>query len=402
MKKNIIIAGSGFAGLWSAISAARAIALSESEDKVSVTVVSPKAHLVIRPRLYEATINGMDPDLTPLFKELGIHHLAGVVKEIQADANKLIVESSDGHTQVMEYDKFILAAGSRLFSPNIPGLDKYAFNVDQIESAQKLEAHIGELANKPDLPARNTVVVVGGGLTGIETASEMPNRLRKAFGEKVSVRVIIVDKASSIAPDMGPAPRPVIEEALMECGVEIITNTSVSSIDQNGITLSSGERIDTLTVVWTGGGRANQLTEQIRGDKDDFGRVYADSYLRAKGEEDIFVTGDVAHVATDNEGNVALMSCQHALSLGRVSGHNAAAELTGLSLHPYSQPKYVTCLDLGTWGAVYTEGWDRKVCLTRDEAKSLKIDITTKWIYPPTPERESVFAVANPDYVIVP
>ena len=58
------------------------------------------------------------------------------------------------------------------------------------------------------------------------------------------------------------------------------------------------------------------------------------------------------------------------MSLGRVAGHNAAAELVGLPLHPYSQPKYVTCLDIGPWGALYTEGWDRQVRLTREAGKA--------------------------------
>ena len=85
--------------------------------------------------------------------------------------------------------------------------------------------------------------------------------------------------------------------------------------------------------------------------------------------DDIFVTDEVVRAATDDLGNVAVMSCQHAMSLGRVAGHNAAAELVGLPLHPYSQPKYVTCLDIGPWGALYTESWDRQVRLTRETGK---------------------------------
>lgn len=85
-----------------------------------------------------------------------------------------------------------------------------------------------------------------------------------------------------------------------------------------------------------------------------------------------------------------------------LAGHNAAAELLGLPLHPYSQPKYVTCLDIGAWGALYTEGWDRQVHLTRSEGKHLKREFTTKWIYRPAADRDAVFAIANPDFVIVP
>ncbi|MEX9687608.1 hypothetical protein AB7Y06_00885 [Providencia rettgeri] len=96
------------------------------------------------------------------------------------------------------------------------------------------------------------------------------------------------------------------------------------------------------------------------------------------------------------------MTCQHALSLGRVAGHNAAAELLGLPLHPYSQPKYVTCLDLGAWGALYTEGWQREIHYIKKEGKKIKQEINTKWIYPPELEKNELFAIAAPDYVIVP
>ena len=138
------------------------------------------------------------------------------------------------------------------------------------------------------------------------------------------------------------------------------------------------------------------------GYEDSYALVRDDAVVFDLRPANVFATGDVAHAATDDQGNVAAMSCQHAMSLGRVAGHNAAAELVGLPLHPYSQPKYVTCLDLGSWGALYTEGWDRQVRLTGKEGKDLKREINTKWIYPPAADRKAVFAIANPDYVIVP
>lgn len=95
------------------------------------------------------------------------------------------------------------------------------------------------------------------------------------------------------------------------------------------------------------------------------------------------------------------MSCQHAMSLGRVAGHNAAAEILGLPLHPYSQPKYVTCLDLGKWGRSTRKAGIIRLC-TRAWKRKIKQEINTQWIYPPEPDREKMFSVANPDYIIVP
>lgn len=307
-----------------------------------------------------------------------------------------------GGCTTLPYDKLILATGSTLFLPNIPGLEECSFNVDQLSNAIALDNHLKALSDKPDTVARNTVVVVGGGFTGIETALEMPQRLRDILGEDTATRVVLVERAPEIGPDLGPGPRPLIEAALADCNVEVMTLTDVKAIGASSVETTTGIHIESNTVVWTAGPRAQSLAENIKGEHDRFGRVHADQYLRAKEEKDVFVTGDMAMVATDDEGHFALMSCQHALSLGRVSGHNAAAELVGQPMHPYSQPKYVTCLDLGPSGAVYTEGWDRQVHLQGQEAKELKRTINTQWIYPPEPDRDAVFAVANPDYVIVP
>lgn len=401
-KQQIVIAGSGFAGLWAALAATRAVALAGKEKTVEVSVVSPTPNLTIRPRLYEAALDNMNPDLAPLLAAVGVRHIAGLVENLDPTAQRLTIAHTDGSRATLGYDRFVLAAGSRLFRPPIPGLMEYGFDADQLDSAQALDAHLKDLAARQDSPARNTVVVAGGGLTGLETATEMPGRLRAALGLDAEVRVILVDSAAQVGAALGEQALPFIQEALAEAGVETRPGARVTALDASGVTLSTGERIDSDTVVWTAGMRANALAAQVPGEHDALGRVVGDAYLRAPAAPGVFVTGDTVRAATDGSGNVSVMSCQHALSLGRVAGYNAAAELLGLPLHAYSQPKYVTCIDLGPWGALYTEGWDRQVRFTRDEGKRIKQEINTVWIYPPAPDRDAIFAMANPDFVIVP
>lgn len=98
----------------------------------------------------------------------------------------------------------------------------------------------------------------------------------------------------------------------------------------------------------------------------------------------------------DGERNTALMTCQHAIQLGKFAGHNAAASLLNIAPLPYRQVNYVTCLDLGGWGAVYTEGWEQAVKSVRGEAKKIKIAITNELIYPPAADRAVAFAAADP------
>lgn len=402
MTQKIVIAGSGFAGFWAAVSAMRAITLAGKHDEIEVLMVSPTPTVTIRPRLYEAVLENMNPDISAQLAAVGVRHLAGTVERIDAAAKTLTVAQATVESLELAYDRLVWATGSRLSVPAVPGFAEYGFNVDTLESAQRLDAHIKALAAKPSTPARNTAVVVGAGLTGLESAAEMPQRLRDALGKDENVRVVIVDTAPEVGAGMGAEPGAVIRQALAECGVEARAGLRVSAIDAEGVMLSNGERIAANTVILAAGVRAHPLTEQIPGERDGNGRVIGDAFLRAPAATGIFVTGDTVKAATDDLGNHNLMTCQHAMSLGRVAGHNAAAELVGLPTHPYSQPKYVTCLDLGPWGALYTEGWERQVRFTRQEGKKIKQEINTQWIYPPAADREALFAVANPDFVIVP
>lgn len=379
----------------------RAIHLASQEQNIEVMMISPSPNVGIRPRLYEAVLENMNPDISELLTVVDVKFLAGWVDKINADQQTIEVSTTDGSKQTLSYDRFILATGSTTFMPPIPGLTEYGFSVSTLEDAEKLDQHLKNLANKPANAARNTVVVAGGGLTGLETVTEMPERLRNILGE-TDARVVLVDSSIDIGAAMGDQAATVIREALNELGVEGKAGLRVTALDATGVTLSNGEKIETETVIWTAGMRANPLTSQIAGEKDNLGRLMGDAYLHVPEAKNIFVTGDTVKVPTDDLGNFNVMSCQHAMSLGRVAGYNAAAELVDLPLHPYSQPKYVTCVDLGPWGALYTEGWDRQVQFVREEAKKIKQEINTVWIYPPIADREAVFAIANPDFVIVP
>lgn len=303
---------------------------------------------------------------------------------------------AEGTLAQLDYDRLVLAAGSGVWRPaSVAGIDA-AFDVDQLEDALRLEAHLHALRDLPDSPARNTVVVAGGGFTGIETATEMPARLRAILGEKAALRVIVVDRGAAIGASMGADLSGLIAEASAELGVEWCLGRSVAAVDAEGVTLDDGQRIEAKTVVWTVGVRASTLTGQIPGERDAQGRLHVDRNLKVLGLDDVYATGSVARAATDDLGNHALMTCQHAIALGRSAGNNVAADLLGVEPIPYSQVKYVTCLDLGGWGAVFTEGWDRQVRFVREEGKKIKTEINGVWIYPPAADRAVALAAADP------
>lgn len=395
MKQHILIIGAGFAGLWSALSAARLLDLNGRRD-VDITLLAPQAELRIRPRFYEPEVHTMFAPLDALLDVVGVRFVQGSATLIDEQENSVGYTDAAGVARSLRYDRLVLATGSHLSRPAVPGLDRHAFDVDQIESATQLERHLQSLKDRPASAARNTVVVAGGGFTGIETATEMPQRLRAVLGEDADIRVIVVDRGPQIAAVMGDQIRVPIIDASKHLGIEWIVGTGVASLDDKGVNLSDGSRIDAQTVIWTVGFRASALTEQLSSVRDAQGRLHVDANLKVFGQANVFAAGDVAYAATDDLGNFAAMSCQHAIALGRHAGNNVAADLLGLAPTPYRQPKYVTCLDLGAWGAVYSEGWDRQVKLVRQPAKELKTQINTQWIYPPVADRATALAAADP------
>lgn len=398
MTQRIVVVGSGFAGTWGALAARRLIELhGEEATSIEVTVVSPEPVMVIRPRLYEENPASMGAPLAELFQTTGVNFVKGTVDNIRTQKHELDVLDSTGARSTLSYDRLVLAAGSRLVQPNIPGLREHAFNIDQIENAADLDAHLHKLPSLPQSHARNTVVVCGGGFTGIEIAAELPARLRTVLGKDADVRVVVVDRSSEIGPELGPGPRPVILQALTEMGVELKLGTAVTAIEPNAV-IMGGERIEAQTIIWTAGMEANALTKQIPGEKDRIGRLHVDADLRVPTSKEVFATGDTAFAATDDKGHTAMMSCQHALRLGRSAGYNAAADLLKIENRPYSQVDYGTCLDLGPWGSVITAGWDRVVQISGSRAKPVKQYVNGTLIYPPKADKTEAFALADPDW----
>lgn len=393
MAQHVVIIGAGFAGLLAALSAARLRDENGvSSGKLKITVVAPEPALIVRPRLYERDPASMVAPLSELFSATDIEFHAGCVDTIDAPNGTVSIAGTNGSTETVSYDRLILAAGSHGFQPPIPGLSEFGHTVSDREGAVALDKHLQGLAKRSASSARNTVVVGGGGFTGIEVATEIPDRLREILGRDTPVRVVIAERGPVVAPDMGSEPRPYIESRLRDLGIETMLGSGIARLDAGSVTLENGERIESDTAIWSAGMRASPLTAQLSAPRDNLGRILVEPDLRVPGYPRIFATGDTAKAATDNEGNFSLMSCQHARRLGAFAGHNAVADLLGEPTLPYDQPSYVVCLDLGPDTAIFTRGWSpRTVELTGADAKKTKMEVNTVWIYPPIAEREAAF-----------
>jgi len=385
---RLLILGGGFAGVMAALNAA------DENDRhggdIAVTLVSTTPYLTIRPRLYESAPETLRVPLAPTLEPAGVAFVEATARSVDSAARTVAIEDKAAANSALTYDRLILATGSELKLPSIPG-SEHTFNIDSYDGAVTLDRHLRQVTIHAVAPGHNTFVIVGSGMTGIELAAEMRRRIAVHGGEAVggAVRVVLVEQASVLAPEFGAEPRPVIERALAEARVELRLSSRVVKVEPDAVTFDSGERLPCATTVLATGMRASPLTAQIPGRRDELGRLHVDDELRVVDVAGLYATGDVARALAD-DGHYALMSCQHSLTMGKYAGYNAAHDLLGLELRRYRQPDYTNTLDLGAFGAVFTKGWGRRLEHYGAEAKKRKKWINEELIYPRVGDRATV------------
>ncbi|MER7084050.1 NADH dehydrogenase [Saccharopolyspora kobensis] len=363
---QLVIIGGGFAGVWSAAGAA----LARGEADLRITLIAPNEHLVLRPRLYEPEPDLAKVELSRILDPIGVEHLRASVSAIDTERRAVV---ADGRT--IGYDRLVLAAGSELVRPgNLPGAQRL-FDIDTLGGAQRLAAH---LRAREDFSA----VVVGAGFTGLEIATELAAR----------GRVVLVDRAGEVGPELGPGPRPQIESALDELGVERRLGTTLAEVGDDYAALSDGTKVVADAVVWTAGMRASRLTGQITDRLDPLGRIPVDRHLRALPE--VFAAGDTAAAAASDAERTVVQACQYATPMGKVAGYNAAADLLGKAPREFAPGPYVTCLDLGGAGGIFTRGWNREVVASGAAGKEIKRRIN-QGIHPPVDDAAKILAAAD-------
>ncbi|MFM9887821.1 MAG: NAD(P)/FAD-dependent oxidoreductase [Burkholderiales bacterium] len=389
--QRIVVIGGGFAGLWAAAAAARRLdELKSPSAAVRITLINRDPWHSIRVRNYEADLRDTRVPLADILDPIGVELVLGEVVEIDPVRQTIRLGSGANH----DYDRLVVASGSALVMPAIEGLHQHAFHVDTFNGGDALNRHIAALGIRPSSAGRDTVLVIGAGLTGIEAACEMPGKLARA-GIRDG-RVILADALPTIGSDMGDEARPIIEGALRHLGIEMRTGIRVKAVDGQGATFADGKRIATETLVWSAGVRASPLAAMFAVGLDALNRLRVDAYMKVEGVATVFAAGDIATAVLDGV-HTSVMSCQHGRPMGRYAGHNAVGDLLGLDMLPLRIERYVTCLDLGPWGALYTEGWDRRVTMAGEDAKRTKQTINRERIYPPrSRDRREILDAAAP------
>ena len=377
MKRQLVIVGGGFAGVWAAAAAAAQRRVGRTRAQLEIAVITAEPDLVVRPRLYEAELEATRVPLAARLDKIGVSLEVGRVSGIDGQTATIVI--NDEHRP---FDGVVLAAGSASPLPGLPGASRIAHRIDTFDRARAFRSALSARRRQGSCQ----VTVVGAGLTGLELAAELAS--------EPDIAVKLIDTGAVGRGFNGDA-RDALVEALHLLGVEVHERTRVDAIDEHSTLTTSAGRLGHDLVVWCGGLRANPLTSTLLAARDDLGRLEVDASLRVRGTDSVWAAGDVARTRPDGV-HVAPMSCQFALPTGRVAGHNAAAQLTGGVVVPFALDRYVTCVDLGSAGALFTAGWDRTPVAAGAEGKAVKRHINQTAIVPPT-DPDELLAAAAPD-----
>ena len=342
----IAIVGGGFAGT----SVAQSLEHRLRADEAEIVLLSRNNYTLFTPMLPEVTSGELEVRhvVTPIRAQLRrtqflLCEVGAIDVERRTVAYRHVLT---GLTGTIAYDQLVLALGSHTSTFGIPGVAEHSWALKTLEDADALRNRLVwllELADTLDDRAHRrrllTVVVVGGGFTGVETAGEIHELFRSVlhFYRRLSlsdVRMVLVEGGptllAGLPPQMGTYSRRILERR----GVEVITGDGVTSVDERGIALQSGKRIESETVIWSAGVAPSPTVADLPLPKTKRGNIVTEPDMRVAAARGVWAIGDCAAIP-DGDGGVYPMTAQHAIREGPHLAANIASDLRGLPATPF-------------------------------------------------------------------
>jgi NADH dehydrogenase len=361
-RPSVVVVGGGFAGFF----AARTLERLLPEKTADLTLISATDHLCYSPLLPEVATGRLEPRriAVPLHARLRRTRVVqATVEEIDFDRLTLTFSAGGAAGEVLAWDRLALTTGSITRTFPTPGLVSHGLGLKNLVDADYVHDHVLrqlELAASTRDPgercARLTFVVVGAGYAGTETAAQLQWMTLEELGRfprlsRADVRWVLLDLAPAVLPEMGPRLGRKALAVVRSRGMEVRLKTTVTAMDDDGVTLTDGTRLPTRTVLWTVGVTPPPLVEQL-GLPVNRGRLVVDDQLRLR--ESVWAAGDTA-AARDPFGTAGRdypPTAQNAQRQGVVIGRNIAASLGHGSARPYRHRDLGLVADLGGTAAV--------------------------------------------------
>jgi NADH dehydrogenase FAD-containing subunit len=316
---DVVVLGGGYTGMMAALATARRTRKLGGRV-VRVTLVNPSSRFTERLRMHQIASGQQlaDFQIPRLLAGSGIAFVQGWADRLDPERNTVVVRDGDGTEREIGYDTLVLAIGSVADSVTVAGVDAHAHTLDAPGTAARLAAR---LAARPG----GAVVIVGGGLTGVEAAGEIAER--HPGGE-----VVLLSR--DVPGSMMSAPaRAYLDKGLRRLGVRVRAGVEVTKVLPDGVELAGGELVPADAVLWTTGFSARPLAREAGLAVDGKGRVLVDPTLRSVSHPSIYAIGDSA--AVEQPWGVIHGTCQSGIPTGAYAGEAIARRLRGRKVKPF-------------------------------------------------------------------
>jgi len=357
-RPRVLVLGGGFGG----IGAARKLADADAD----VVLVDRNDYHTFQPLLYQVATDLLETaavghPLRDLFHDqpnATVHQ--GDVTSI--DVDKKVVGFSD--RAALDYDYLVVALGATVNFFGTEGADEHGFPMYTLADAVRLKEHVldrWEAADRdPSLvdDGALTVVVVGGGPTGVESVGALAELYRSNFAEdypevpQEKARLVLVEAGPTVFAMFKQDIRDYTVKALEQRGVEVMVGDSVAAVTPTRVTLKSGREIDAHTLVWGAGLQANERAVDLPVELQRGHRVPAEPDLSLAGHPEVFAVGDIAWITDSKTNEVLPQLGSVALQAGEWAGENIARLLDGKETKPFEYEDKGTMATIGRGAAV--------------------------------------------------
>jgi NADH dehydrogenase len=319
LKFDVVIAGGGFAGVYCAQALGRTMG---DEAQKRVALIAEENFMVFQPMLAEIAGSSLNPrhvvnPIRRLCKDVSV--LRGKIKSIDYASRCLRVNAGDytQDTQV-EFDHLVLALGGVVDLSRVPGMAEHAYLMKNVGDALTLRAAVidrFEEANLEDDPAELkrllTIVIVGGGYSGVETAGQILDlclQMLKSYPrlDPEALRIVLIHSGPYLLPEIGESLGRYAAKNLSDRGVHVVLNARVQAMTASRVKMDDGREIESHTVVSTVGNAPHPLVLDLAKQgvfKAEKGKVVTDAAMRVEGQPKLWAAGDCAAVPMHQKSN---------------------------------------------------------------------------------------------------
>ena len=326
-----LILGGGYAGLMAAMRLH-----GRAKKQTHITLIDGRDHLVERIRLHQlATGQTLKQHSYQQFlRKTDIAFVEAWVTQI--DPQQKTVTLNDGRT--LPYNHLIYALGSTIDTEIIPGISEFTHTVQSEKSSQALHQALQQL------PHNGRIAICGGGLTGIEIATEI--------AEQYPHTAVSLLTRDTFAANFSPKGAAYLRQTCQRLNIDILDQHTITHFSAQQIHLADKAPLTADLIIWAGAFTVSPLARQAGLPTHPNGRVLVDQYLRAQNQPDIYVVGDAAHCTTANQ-HPTRMSCATAMPLGTYAGQHLAETLQKKEkIKPFRYNYTIWCISLGRRAAI--------------------------------------------------